>query len=312
MLWYRLDRKDAALTRQNLTHVLGNRLSTPQIGRTARHVFHYVALNKLIHAMLPELTLQDLNRLLSIQGAEHLENALARDQGVVLLGTHFGFPGYLPLIFLERMGYPVAGILGEEIEPDASWAYRNLVNPIRRRARHQLRLIEPIGTPQRQMASWLQQNQILLILGDVLDEEVLRLPPPHVLPAPLLGHKLLLKTGPFRLARWLKTPLVLFFIVPKENAFSLIIEPPLPMSDDNSRAGLMADLAGFTARFEPYLLRHPAMWAHWRHRQLSAFMLKRVPGARVKHTGTSASKSQSGDRPSRGLSEDTLDRMSTS
>lgn len=44
----------------------------------------------------------------------------------------------------------------------------------------------------------------------------------------------------------------------------MVVEPPLRLSHDHSTKGLMADLAAFTTRFEPYILRYPALWAHWR------------------------------------------------
>jgi predicted LPLAT superfamily acyltransferase len=121
------------------------------------------------------------------------------------------------------------------------------------------------------MAECLQQNRVLLILGDVLEEDLrfLQIPPPHVLPAPLLGRSVPLRTGPFRLARWLGTPVVPFFAAPRpRGGFELVAEEPLSLHPQPSVAGLRADLAAFTARFEPYLIRHPETWLHWRHGSL--------------------------------------------
>jgi len=52
----------------------------------------------------------------------------------------------------------------------------------------------------------------------------------------------------------------------------MVIEPPIELSKDTSVEGLKADLASFTARFEPHLLRYPALWAHWRHKDLPDLM----------------------------------------
>jgi lauroyl/myristoyl acyltransferase len=176
---------------------------------------------------------------------------------------------------LERLGYKVDAVLGEEIETDDSWLYRRVILPIRRRSRSHWRVIEPTGRPQRTMAECLRQNRILMILGDTMDEDLrfLQTPPPHLLPAPLLGRTVPLRTGPFRLARWLGAPVVPCFAVPRERGgFELVIEAPLPASENKSIGGLMADLAAFTARFEPYLLRHPSLWLHWRHGSLLEVM----------------------------------------
>jgi lauroyl/myristoyl acyltransferase len=262
--WYRLDRPGAALVRKNLQGVLGRRLSAAQLDATARAHFQNIALGMLVNDVLRTLTLQDLIQFLCLKGEEYLEEALAQEQGVILLGAHFGLHSYTSLLLLKRLGYRVAAVLGEEIKPNDSWVYRHVVYPIRRRSCLHVHVIHPTGVPQREMIDCLQQNHVLMILGDYLSKDLLRLPPPQVLPAPLLGHSVPLNTGPFRLARWLGSPVVPFFIVPQPAGFALVIEPPLQLSQDNSTSDLMADLAAFTTRFEPYLLRYPALWANWR------------------------------------------------
>jgi lauroyl/myristoyl acyltransferase len=275
-LWYRLDRQSSALARTNLRSVLGHRLSAEAIDVTARALFQNVALRVLLQDMVVSLSLRELNQVLSIRGEQHLERALTHGKGVILLGTHCGLiPGYTPLALLERLGYQAGAVLGEEVETEDTWLYRHLILPIRRRSRSHWCVIEPTGRPQRTMAERLRQNHILIILGDVLDEDLrfLQTPAPHLLPAPLLGHTVPLRTGPFRLARWLNAPVVPCFTVPREQGgFELIIDAPLPLSEDTSVGGLMADLAAFTARFEPYILRYPETWLHWRHGSLMKLM----------------------------------------
>lgn len=276
-LWYQIDRSGATLARQNLHNVLGHRLSMAQIDAIALANFQYIAQHKLINDMLPSLTLQNMKRFLSVEGTEHLEEALARERGVILMTAHFGLQGYIPLIFLQRLGYQFAAVIAEEKEPDDSWVYRRLIDAVRRRPRRYLSVINPDGTPQRELIERLHQNHILVLWGDVFDRTLLELQPPHVLPAPLLGHTVPLKTGPFRLAHWLDVPVVPFFILPQgNNKFALVMEPSLPLSDDKSTSGLQADLAAFTARFEPHLLRDPALWWHWRHDELLELMQKPI------------------------------------
>ena len=275
-LWYRLDRADAALTRRNLQGILGHRLTAEQVEATARAIFQHVALHKFIHDIVPGLRPQDVSQFLTVEGEAYLQQGLAQGRGVILLGAHFGIPGYLQLMLMKHLGYQVTAVLGEDLPPDSSWVYHRLVHPIRHRVRHQFCMIDPNGAPQREMVACLQRNQILIIPGDAFDQELFQLSSPHVLPAPLLGRTVLLKTGSFRLARWLKSPMIPFFIIPRARGFTMIIEPPLSLSEDNRSSGLMADLAAFTARFEPYLLRYPALWLHWRHEALLELMQTRV------------------------------------
>jgi len=264
-LWYRLDRSDAALTRRNLQAVLGAQLSAAQIEATAQAQFQTVAYSKLLFDLLPDLSSAEVQQILHIEGQEHLKAALDLGRGVVLLRTHSNIQGYPETMLLQHLGYPAVAVLAEEIEPGASWVHRRIVHPLRRRVWHSLTVIALDGTPQRALADYLRQNHVLLIMGDALEADMRDLQPPQVLPVSLLGHSVPLKTGPFRMARWFKSPIVPAFVVPRPGGYTLVIEPPLELSDDNSMQGLATDLATFVARFEPYLLRYPALWAHWRH-----------------------------------------------
>jgi KDO2-lipid IV(A) lauroyltransferase len=273
-LWYRLDRSDAALTRRNLQTVLGAQLGAGQVEATARALFQTVAYSKLLNDLLPGLGLADVQQILHIEGKEHLEQALGRGRGVVLLRWHSNLHGYIELSLLKLLGYGVVAVLGEEIEPDDSWVYQHVVHPIRRRSRRNFDVIDPNGTPQRAMLECLQKNQILMITGDTLEKEMLDMPAPQVLPVKLLGRTLPLMTGPFRMARWLQSPVVPTFVVPRPGGYTMVIEPPLALSGDNSAQGLAADLAAYVERFESYLLRYPTLWAHWRHAALLDLMKK--------------------------------------
>jgi lauroyl/myristoyl acyltransferase len=271
-LWYRLDGAGVAVARRNVQGLLGRHLTDDQVDDTVRAIFRNIARHKIVNDILSELAPDDLSQIVHVEGLAHLKAALAHGRGVVFLGTHFGLYGYVPLRLLEREGYPAVGVLGEEIDAGASWVYRHVVSPLRHRPRARLRVIAPNGTPQREMADCLRRNGVLMILGDVVDEDIRRQRSPHALPAPLLGRTVAVNTGPYRLARWLRSPVVPFFVVPRAGGFTLVIEPPLPASDEHSMRGLTADLAAFMARFEPYLLRYPELWAHWRRRTLLDLM----------------------------------------
>ena len=268
LLWCKLDRGGAALATKNIERLLGDRLSARQLKAAVAGLFQSVACSKLINDLLPVITLAELDRLLTFEGAEHLEKALSLNRGVVLLGAHFGLHTYIPLMYLRQKGYDVTAVLGEEINRDDSWLYRWIVHPIRRRPRRMMPVLSPTGQPQWGIANCLRQNGILLVLGDVLDDDMRDLPAPHVLAAPLLGHRLPLKTGPFRLARWLGAPVITFWTIAHGAGFTLVIDEPLQLNHAESTQALRDDLAAFTARFEPKLLKNPGHWAHWRHKHL--------------------------------------------
>jgi lauroyl/myristoyl acyltransferase len=273
-IWYRSTPSDAELTRENIARVLGKQLSLAQIDDTARRLFQNVAYSKLINDLLPDLALSDIQKYLRLEGEQNLKQAMAQGRGAILLIAHYGLHGYSAMALLSQSGYRIIPVVGDEIEPGDSWLYKKVVLPVRRRAEDRLNfeMIKPTGQPQIAMLENLRQNKLLFIYGDVLEETMLGMQPPHVLRAPLLGQELLLKTGPFRLAKGFKTPVLPLFIVPRSNGFALVVEPPLNLSLNSTIASLEADLAAFTQRFEPYLRQDPALWAHWRHEQLRELM----------------------------------------
>jgi KDO2-lipid IV(A) lauroyltransferase len=271
-MWHRIDRSTTALVRKNMRKILGSRLSEDEINAAVREHFQNVSLGMLVNDALSGLTLDDMLRFLMPEGVEHLDEALERGRGVIFLGVHFGLHAYTPLKMLGLMGYEITAVLGAEIQEDDSWIYRNVAYPIRARSRAGMDVIHLTGAPQRHIMDALQQNHVVLIMGDALGKHLLEMPAPQVMPAPLLGHALLLPTGPFRLARWLRSPLIPFFAVPQNDGFAFVIDPPLELSPVSSAYGLRTDLAAFTARFEPYISRYPALWANWRTGRLVDLM----------------------------------------
>ena len=170
-LWYRLDRSSAALAHKNLRAVLGPRLPDRKLEATAMAHFHNIALHKVINDMLRHLTRQELTRYVTVEGEEHLQQALAAGRGVVLLGAHSGAHGYIPLMVLKRLGYQITPVVGEEATPHNSWVYCHVVNPIRRVNWNEFPMINPVGTPQREMVECLRQGGILVIWPDFIGSE---------------------------------------------------------------------------------------------------------------------------------------------
>ena len=272
-MWQRFDRPFAGLARSNLQLLLRDQGSHGDLDGRVRTFFQNVAQGMLVIDIMPTLEWDDLCRFLRLEGAEHLDAALSLGRGVVLVGAHFGLHSYAATMFLQRLGYPMVIATGEGVaRGDTSAFYRRIMRPIRYRFHRGMRVIMLNGTPQRNLVGCLRQNQVLMIMGDFLDEEVLRLPPPNVLSVPFLGYSIPLKTGPFRLARWQGAPVIPFFMVPRADGYALVIEPPLPLTRDRTTTGLLADLAAFTARLERHVAHDPALWFGPRGRDLRHFL----------------------------------------
>lgn len=267
--WYAFDRKSAGLARRNIRAVFGDRMSEIEIEATAKSSFQVVALGKLLDDLLPVLSLEQLERFLVLEGRERLEAALEGGRGVILLGVHFGLHGYIPMALMKRHGYPFATVATQEAKTTESWAYHSIVHPVRGRNWDEYPMINVTdGTPQREIVDCLRRNEALMILGDFLDEGGPNLPPPHILPAQLMGHPLMLKTGAFRLSHWMKIPILPFFVIPDGERYRMLIEAPLELSSNGSSSALALDLENFMDRFQPHFASNPALWWLWRRDDL--------------------------------------------
>ena len=116
-LWRLADRSAAALGRRNMQAIMGDRLNSAEIDTALREHFNVIVLGKLLNDILPDLTLEQLEQFLRLEGREHLDAALAKDQGVLLLGAHYGLHGYVPLTLYQRLGLPFNTVVGAEFPP---------------------------------------------------------------------------------------------------------------------------------------------------------------------------------------------------
>jgi KDO2-lipid IV(A) lauroyltransferase len=86
---HRLVGRDRRLARSNLARVYPG-WSTRDVERTARRVFEEIGRNAFDFLRYPDLSEEERATLVAIEGREHLERALARGRGVVVVTGHLG------------------------------------------------------------------------------------------------------------------------------------------------------------------------------------------------------------------------------
>jgi KDO2-lipid IV(A) lauroyltransferase len=74
----------------NMRHVLGWDADDRTLRRSVRHVVRNAAKNYFDLVKMPRLTLADIERKVSVHGRAHLEEALGRGKGVILVTPHLG------------------------------------------------------------------------------------------------------------------------------------------------------------------------------------------------------------------------------
>jgi lauroyl/myristoyl acyltransferase len=180
-------------------------------------------------------------------GREHIDEALARGRGVLLVSTHVG-------------GWEVATALPAEIVPVSTtaivtddwlaWAVEGL------RIRAGLGIMydsEPVSKAVR----LLRAGEAILVLGDYAKEGM------RTYPVRLLDAVTELPAGPATLARLCGTPLVPFSVLPlRPRRWTIEIEAPLwPPARDAGEAGERELLQELADRWTVTLRTHAEHWA---------------------------------------------------
>jgi KDO2-lipid IV(A) lauroyltransferase len=172
---------------------------------------------------------------IAVDGASHLDAALAARRGLVLVSAHFGLPTLIRLV-LEGRAARVVGV-GESfvegvdvaIGPDV-WS--------RARALQRLR-------------AELEGGSVCVLLADVRGDRYIE--------TPFLQGRIPVVPGAFALARATRSPMLPVFAVraPGGRHFRVVFGPPLPL-DDRARPAPFADTASSFARcFEAIARDHP-------------------------------------------------------
>lgn len=212
---------------------------------------HYI--DRLFIFIFPKLDAKAIGRLVEVSGLEHLDRALARGRGAILVHGHFG-PVHLPLVLLARLGYRMRQI-GLPSDEGLSWIGKNVA--FRLRLRYEGLLPAAIIHAEsflRPAFSWLKENGILMTTGDGSGTE--RRVGRH-LSCPFFKQRALFPLGPFLLAGKTGATILPLFIAPgARQGYRVVIEAPFVPE----RAGVdaAADLAGqFVRRFEARVAENP-------------------------------------------------------
>jgi lauroyl/myristoyl acyltransferase len=270
-LWLWLAPAERKRTLSNLRLILGPESASRNLEQInlAHHESHVLAF--LLPDLLPSLTQAQLREMSEVRGLEHLEAARAQGRGAVLLCAHIATHGYLVVAALAAHGVPVTAIAGEEgtpvgaDEPDRSWIYRRLVHPMRSRPRASLPFLTKGLILDPRAVRVLQRNEALWVQGDMhmSDEEAAR--EHFAIPVPFLWGTAMLRTGPVRLAKVFKAPILPCMGYREGMRLILEIQAPLALTVGNTQEDYQADLRAYLDRLEPCIRARPDQWAFTRH-----------------------------------------------
>jgi len=236
---------------------------------------HYV--DHLLILVFPKFSLRETERYVEIDGLEHLDEALRRGKGVVLVHGHFG-PVHLPLVVLARLGYRMKQI-GLPSDEGLSWIGRNVA--FRLRLRYEAKIPAEIIMADgflRSAFRWIQDNGVIMITGDGSGTEK-RVGRHEIFS--FFGQKVAFPLGPAILAEKTGAAILPLFIVPGgRKQYRIVIERPLTSSGKGEES-IKTVTGQFIERMEYYVSRFPG-WMHF----LDRFMVgKMIEPGKVERSG---------------------------
>lgn len=240
------------LTLAHLQEALGDSVTPAQRRRIARGVFRNLGQNAVEWLCLPRLSAEDLKRLVTSDGLQHLRGALAKGNGAIVVTAHFGNWELIP-VYLRSLGFE-GGVLARRLRyPE----YESFLIGMR----------GDKGVPTfargaiKDVARLLRANQII---GVMPDQDVDSLDGVFV---NFLGRAAYTPVGPAALSLMTGAPILPCFIVRQGRGLRLIIEPAVTIPDTRDREQAVAQLTQvWSGVVESYIRRYPDHWV-WMHRR---------------------------------------------
>jgi len=241
---------------RNLRRVLGPEVPEWEVRRRSRTVFRNYARYMVDLVWLPETSVEERERIVRIDGWDHIPAALARGRGLLIVTGHLG-NWDLPAAVLAGRGFPV-NVIVETLEPPA-WNER--VQAIRERIG--LRAI-PMETGIRDLYAALRRNEVVAVVFDRPLRE-------GGVPVRFFGEETRLPEGVARLA--LRTGAVVLGAVGARRGVRFVadVSPPIEVGPTGNRE---RDVQALTQRiadwFEGRVRQYPDQWFMFRDFWLAA------------------------------------------
>ncbi|MFC1805126.1 lysophospholipid acyltransferase family protein [Candidatus Omnitrophota bacterium] len=255
LLGYRIAAKQRKIALDSLAVAFGDEKSPAERERIARDCFIFMAKAGFeVVFMLDKF--ERIKQEISILGKEHLDSALSKGKGVILVSAHFGnFPLMLARLSLE--GYRTGGIMRPMKDARVEKIF------LEKREKLQIKTIYsiPRDTCIKEVIRALRANELIFVpldqnfgTGGVLVE--------------FFGRKAATATGPIVLARRAGAAVLPCFIIrQKDDTHKIVFEPPLDIEEGNSPKEIIRNsVQRITNIIEHYIRQYPAQWG-WIHRR---------------------------------------------
>lgn len=248
---------------RNLQAVFGDQLTPKQRREIVRNSVTNVAKTMMELIKLQWMGDDELKREASVEGLEHLDAALSRGNGVIIITAHFGNWEYAGAV-LSVLGYPINGIARDANDP----LTRDLINDARRS-----KGIRIFGRwDARHLLRALRNSECVAILPDQHAAEA-------AVRVTFLGRPADTATGPVTFALRTGAPIVpIFGYRQPDDHIRCKILPALELVKTGDRdADVIANVQLINDVIGDQIRDHPEQWLWFHNRWKAAAQLDSEP-----------------------------------
>lgn len=245
--------KRRAVSRGNLRAALGRERSPEALEAIGRGTFQHLGMSLIELLRAPRVDAAYVRRWITVEGREHLEQALAQRRGLIVVSGHLGNWELASLVSGVE-GHPVLALVRQQGLPRLN----RLLN--RCREVTGCRVVTK-GMGLRDLVRHLQAGGLV---GLVADQDA----GARGVLAPFFGRLASTARGPVALAVRTRAPVLpVFCLRTRGPRHTIIFERPLPVghSGDEARE-VQAGIAAYLQVLERYIRRAPDQWL-WGHRR---------------------------------------------
>lgn len=247
-IFYHLHKTIRANVYDNVIHILqGSQKAMDDADAIVQGVFRNMAKNYYDMFRAPTLGLDEIARLVKVEGWEHVEEALSKGKGLIIVSAHFGNTDIVAQV-LALHNIPVV-IPAEHIMPEALFQYICHL-----RTNKCFRLI-PVDGPLFELFRALRRNEVV---GVAADRDITG----SGIVVDFFGAPARLPDGYAQLSLRTGAPIIVGLSqrLP-DNTFVAYLEPPLELENTGDRErDVKAGVEKVVAILEHYIAQHPDQW----------------------------------------------------
>ena len=234
---------------KNFNVVYGEKLTEAERKQMAKAVFRHFGQMAVEFVKVPQMSREDVERMVTVEGEANLCQAFEANKGVLLITGHFGNWEFMAR-WLTTHGYPLNVVARKANDPKAD---KLLTDTREEGGAH----VFNRGNSARAVLQCLKKNEMVALLPDQNAADVfvpfLGLPTGTV-DGPAIIH---LKTGAPLLFSWCRRT--------EDNRFHILFEPiEVVAPTGNREADIAAVMTLINARLEAQIRQYPTQWL-WLH-----------------------------------------------